>query len=67
MFYMMTQKVVLDKNFLPKILIGIPVQVIVGPKSAANNKAEIKIRSTDEQHEIDIKQIQGFLKQYYSK
>jgi prolyl-tRNA synthetase len=31
---------------------GLPWQIIVGPKGAANNRVELKRRATGERHEV---------------
>lgn len=52
-----------DRNETPGIkfndadLIGIPLQLIVGPKNLENNKLEIKVRATDERKLVDIDKI----------
>jgi prolyl-tRNA synthetase len=38
-------------------LIGVPCQIIVGPKLAVSGKAEIKNRKTGEKKEVEIAQI----------
>jgi prolyl-tRNA synthetase len=50
----------LGQKFATADLIGIPTQIIVGPKSAAAGKVEIKNRQTGEKNEIDISLIQQF-------
>jgi prolyl-tRNA synthetase len=47
-------KASLGQKFSIADLIGVPTQVIVGPKSAAAGKVEIKNRKTGEKKEIDI-------------
>jgi len=42
-------------------LIGIPTQIIVGPKSAAAGKVEVKDRKSGEKNEIEISEILKFL------
>jgi len=42
------------QKFANMDLIGIPIQIIVGPKSAANNLVELKNRKTGEKKEVNI-------------
>jgi len=42
------------KKFASHDLIGIPTQIILGPKSLANGKAEIKTRATGERVEVEL-------------
>ncbi len=42
------------QKFANMDLIGIPTQIVIGPKGAANNLAEIKDRKTGEKQEIEI-------------
>ena len=43
-------------------LIGIPTQIIVGPKSAAAGKVEVKDRKTGEKKEVEISELAKFSK-----
>ncbi len=45
------------QKFANMDLIGVPTQIIVGPKGAVNNMVEIKDRKTGEKKEIDISSI----------
>lgn len=47
----------LGQKFAVMDLIGIPTQIVIGPKSAAAGKAEIKDRKTGEKKEISINEI----------
>jgi prolyl-tRNA synthetase len=47
----------LGQKFSVADLIGIPMQIIVGPKSAAVGKVEIKDRKTGEKREVEISEI----------
>ena len=47
-------KASLGQKFSIADLIGIPTQIIVGPKSAAASKVEVKDRKTGEKREIEI-------------
>jgi prolyl-tRNA synthetase len=42
-------------------LIGIPVQVVIGPKGVAEGKVEVKIRATGERHSVVPDAVLGFL------
>lgn len=44
----------LGQKFSIADLIGIPTQIIVGPKSAANSKVEIKNRKTGKKEEVEL-------------
>jgi prolyl-tRNA synthetase len=44
-------------KFATHDLIGIPYQVIIGPKSAANNEVEFKIRKTDERMTLSLESL----------
>ncbi|NBV06911.1 MAG: proline--tRNA ligase [Proteobacteria bacterium] len=55
-------KASLGQKFSIADLIGIPTQIIVGPKSAAQGKVEIKNRKTGEKKEIRIEEIQNLAK-----
>ena len=50
----------LGQKFSVADLIGIPTQIIVGPKSAAAGKVEIKDRKGGEKKEIEISQFNNF-------
>lgn len=50
-------KASLGQKFSIADLIGIPTQIIVGPKSAAAGKVEIKDRKTGEKKEISINEL----------
>ncbi len=50
-------KTSLGQKFSIADLIGIPIQIIVGPKSAAAGKVELKDRKTGEKREIEISQL----------
>ncbi|MBP7710368.1 MAG: proline--tRNA ligase [Rickettsiales bacterium] len=50
-------KASLGQKFATADLIGIPTQVIVGPKSAAVGKVEVKDRKTGEKKEIGISEL----------
>jgi prolyl-tRNA synthetase len=52
-------KASLGQKFATADLIGIPTQVIVGPKSAAAGMLEIKDRKTGEKREIAISEVQN--------
>ena len=41
-------------KFATMDLIGLPVQIIIGPRSIANGEVEVKIRATDERETISI-------------
>lgn len=43
----------LGQKFATMDLIGIPTQIIVGPKSAEVGKAEVKDRRSEERNEIE--------------
>lgn len=47
-------KASLGQKFATADLIGIPTQIIVGPKSAAAGKVEVKDRKTGEKKEVEI-------------
>jgi prolyl-tRNA synthetase len=42
-------------------LIGIPVQVVIGPKGVAEGKVEVKIRATGERHSVAPEAVLGFV------
>ncbi|MBM5782926.1 MAG: proline--tRNA ligase, partial [Pelagibacterales bacterium] len=50
-------KTSLGQKFSIADLIGIPTQIIVGPKSAVLGKAEIKDRKSGEKKEVEISNI----------
>jgi len=50
-------KASLGQKFSIADLIGIPTQVIVGPKSAAAGKVEVKDRKTGEKKEVEISEL----------
>ncbi len=50
-------KASLGQKFSIADLIGIPTQIIVGPKSAAAGKVEVKDRKTGEKQEVEISRI----------
>ena len=52
-------KASLGQKFATADLIGIPTQIIVGPKSAAAGMAEVKDRKTGQKREIEISEIQN--------
>lgn len=54
-------KASLGQKFSIADLIGIPTQIIVGPKSAAAGKVEVKDRKSGEKNEIEISEILNFL------
>jgi prolyl-tRNA synthetase len=54
-------KTSLGQKFSIADLIGIPTQIIVGPKSAAAGKVEVKDRKSGEKNEIEISEILNFL------
>jgi prolyl-tRNA synthetase len=54
-------KTSLGQKFSIADLIGIPTQIIVGPKSAAAGKVEVKDRKSGEKNEIEISEIFNFL------
>jgi prolyl-tRNA synthetase len=47
----------LGQKFATMDLIGIPTQIIVGPKSAAAGKVEVKDRKSGEKKEVEIEQV----------
>ena len=51
------RKVGLGQKFAVSDLIGIPTQIIIGPNSIKDNKAQIKDRKTGEKKEIDLDKI----------
>ena len=53
-------KASLGQKFSIADLIGIPTQIIVGPKSAAAGKVEIKDRKTGEKREIAIEELDNW-------
>ncbi len=53
-------KASLGQKFSIADLIGIPTQIIVGPKSAAAGKVEVKDRKSGEKNEIEISEILKF-------
>jgi prolyl-tRNA synthetase len=55
-------KASLGQKFSIADLIGIPTQIIVGPKSAAAGKVEIKDRKTGEKQEIQITELDKLFK-----
>ena len=55
-------KASLGQKFSIADLIGIPTQIIVGPKSAAAGNVEMKDRKTGEKKEISISSILDFVK-----
>lgn len=44
-------------------LLGMPIQVIIGEKKLKENKAEIKIRKTDERFDVELKDLMGKVKE----
>jgi prolyl-tRNA synthetase len=54
-------KASLGQKFSIADLIGIPTQIIVGPKSAAVGKVEVKDRKSGKKNEIEISEILNFL------
>ena len=54
-------KASLGQKFSIADLIGIPTQIIVGPKSAAAGKVEVKDRKSGKKNEIEISEILNFL------
>ncbi len=54
-------KTSLGQKFSIADLIGIPTQIIVGPKSAAAGMVEVKDRKTGEKSEIKIEEIQNLI------
>lgn len=48
-------------KFADMDLIGLPWQVVVGPKGAADGKVEIKHRKTDERHDMSVDAALDFL------
>lgn len=50
-------KASLGQKFSIADLIGIPTQVVVGPKSAAAGKVEVKDRKTSEKKEVEISEL----------
>lgn len=55
-------KASLGQKFATADLIGIPTQIIVGPKSAAAGKVEVKDRKSGEKKEVEISEINFFTK-----
>ncbi len=53
-------KASLGQKFSIADLIGLPTQIIVGPKSAAAGKVEVKDRKTGEKQEVEISEIKTF-------
>lgn len=51
----------LGQKFSIADLIGVPMQIIVGPKSLANGMVEVKNRKTNDRQEIKISEISGFV------
>ena len=49
-------------KFATHDLIGIPVQIVVGPKLAKENKVEVKYRKDSSRTEVDIDKLHEFLK-----
>lgn len=47
-------------------LIGLPLQVIVGPRGLKDNKAEIKVRQSGERHEVSLDQLDVFIADWLS-
>ncbi len=47
----------LGQKFATADLIGIPTQIIVGPKSAAAKKVEVKDRKSGEKQEVELNQV----------
>lgn len=54
-------KASLGQKFSIADLIGIPTQIVVGPKSAAAGKVELKDRKTGEKREVEISALAGIL------
>ena len=54
-------KASLGQKFSIADLIGIPTQIIVGPRSAAAGKVEVKDRKSGKKNEIEISEILNFL------
>ncbi len=52
----------IGQKFSVANLIGVPTQLVVGPKSAANKKAEIIDRKTQEKREVAIDDVYDFFK-----
>jgi prolyl-tRNA synthetase len=48
-------------------LIGLPLQVIIGPRGLKEGKAEMKIRATGERLEVALDQIEGFVSDWLSR
>lgn len=48
-------------------LLGMPIQVIIGEKKLKENKAEIKIRKTDERFDVELKDLMGKVKELLGK
>ena len=46
-------------------LIGLPVQLIIGPKNLENNKVEIKIRATGERKLVEIETLKEELESLF--
>lgn len=55
------------QKFSSHDLMGIPLQVIIGPRSLANNKAEIKIRNSNTSTEVNINKIPQLIREHYNK
>jgi Prolyl-tRNA synthetase len=48
-------------------LLGMPIQVIIGEKKLAENKAEIKIRKSGERLEVPLENLAGTVKELLDK
>ena len=48
-------------------LLGMPIQVIIGEKKLAENKAEIKIRKSGERLEVPVENLAGTVKELWDK
>jgi prolyl-tRNA synthetase len=55
------RKVGLGQKFAVADLIGVPKQIVIGPNSIKNGKAEIKDRKTGEKTEVDLDKILNYL------
>ncbi|AZL15405.1 proline--tRNA ligase [Rickettsiales endosymbiont of Stachyamoeba lipophora] len=51
-------------KFATHELIGVPLQIIIGPKKLAGNKVECKIRATGELTEVDVSQVIEWVKEH---
>lgn len=56
------RKVSLGQKFSTADLIGIPTQIIIGPKSAKSKKLEIKSRKNGEKQEMSLDEFNNYLK-----